>query len=146
MKMLKRTFLLIILLISVLGCESDNNVQNNPNLLNIQFNIELNLNFPAYSQLNFPGNAIYEDGPGIGNDGIIVVNTGSGFLAWEASDPNMIPSGCSRLIIDGLTAANTCSDQYSYSLITGQALNEDLQYPLLNYRVTVSGNSVVVFN
>ena len=143
--MFKRT-LIIILTLSLLSCDSDDARQNNPNLLNIQFSIELNLNLPAYSQLNFAGNAIYENGPGIGNDGIIVANTGSGFVAWDASDPNMIPDNCTRLVIDGLTATNTCSNQNSYSLVTGQPFQDGLQFALLNYRVSENGNSIIVFN
>ncbi len=143
--MLKK-ILIGLLFIALLGCENDDNVQNNPNLLNIQFSIDLNLNLPQFSPLNFAGNAIYVGGPGIGNDGILVANTGSGFLAWDASDPNMIPSNCTRLQVDGLSATNSCSNQNSYSVITGQAFQDGLQFPLLNYRVSVSGDIVRVFN
>lgn len=138
--------LILILAICLTGCEDDDVRQNNPNLLNIQFNIVLNLNFPQYSQLNFAGNAIYVGGQGIGNDGIIVVNTGSGFVAWDASDPNEFPSNCTRLLISGLTASSTCQDPNSYSLVTGQPLEDGLQFPLLSYRVSPSEGSIRVFN
>jgi hypothetical protein len=138
--------LILIIAICLTGCEGDDARQNNPNLLNIQFDIVLNLNFPQYSQLNFAGNAIYVGGQGIGNDGIIVVNTGSGFVAWDASDPNEFPSNCTRLQISGLAASSSCANPNSYSLVTGQPLEDGLQFPLLSYRVSPSDGSVRVFN
>ena len=136
----------MFMLVVFLGCESDDTRQNNPNLLNIQFSIELPLSLPQYSPLNFSGNAIYVGGQGIGNDGILVANIGSQILAWDASDPNMIPGTCTRLQIGGLSATNTCANQNSYSLATGQPLQDGLQYPLLSYRVSETGDSIIVFN
>jgi hypothetical protein len=141
-----KQLLIGLVLISFMGCADDDERINNPNLLNIQFNIELNLTFPEYSQLNFAGNAIYIGGQGIGNDGIIVANTGSGFVAWDASDPNRLPSNCTRLQPSFPTASSSCNPSYTYSLVTGQPLEEDLQYPLLNYRVEEGNNSVFVSN
>lgn len=138
--------LMLFFVVGLLSCEDDDNRQQNPNLLNIQFDIVLDLNFPQYSQLNFPGNAIYVGGQGIGNDGIIVVNTGSGFVAWDASDPNEFPSNCTRLQISGLTASSTCQNSNSYSLVTGQPLEDGLEFPLLSYRVSPGDDSVRVFN
>lgn len=143
---MKTSIFIIFFAIGLMGCSSDDRANNNPNLLDIQFNIVLNLNLPEFSPLNFAGNAIYVGSPGIGNDGIIVVNTGSNFLAWDASDPNEIPNNCTRLIIDGLNAASTCQNPNSYNLVTGQPLQSDLQFPLLNYNVSATGDSVRVSN
>ena len=114
--------------------------------MNVQFDIVLNLTLPQYSSLNFSGNAVYVGGQGIGNDGIIVVNTGSGFVAWDASDPNEFPSDCTRLQIDGLTAASTCQNPNAYSLVTGQPLEDGLSFGLLNYQLNANGDTVRVFN
>ncbi len=138
--------LLMAFIVILSSCSSDDRRQNNPNLLNLQFEVFLELNLPQFSPLNFPGNAIYVGGQGIGNDGIIVVNTGSGFVAWDASDPNEIPSDCTRLIIDGFTATSTCQNPNSYSIVTGQPLEDGLQFPLLNYQLEVNGDSIRVFN
>lgn len=143
---MKTKIILILFAVSLIGCSSDDRRRNNPNLLDVQFNIVLNLNLPEFSPLNFAGNAIYVGSPGIGNDGIIVVNTGSSFVAWDASDPNEIPTNCTRLVIDGLSASSTCQNPNSYSLVTGQPLEDDLQYALLNYSVNASSDSVRVFN
>ncbi len=141
-----KRLLIGLVFIGLMGCTDDDQRINNPNLLNIQFSIELNLSFPEYSQLNFAGNAIYIGGQGIGNDGIIVANTGSGFVAWDASDPNRLPANCTRLQPNFPTASSSCNPPYTYSLVTGQPLVEDLQYPLLNYRVEEGSNSVFVSN
>ena len=143
--MFKR-ILITLFVLALFSCESDDERRNNPNLLNIQFSIELNLNLPQFSPLKFSGNAIYVGGPGIGNDGILVANIGSQILAWDASDPNMLPDSCTRLQIDGLSAINTCSNQNAYSLATGQPLQDGLQYPLWSYRTSATGDSVLVFN
>ncbi|RRO24328.1 hypothetical protein [Flavobacteriaceae bacterium 14752] len=143
---LKAILSIFIICIGLQSCSDDDVRQNNPNLLNIQFEIVLNLNLPQFSPLNFAGNAIYVGGQGIGNDGIIVVNTGSGFVAWDASDPNEVPSNCTRLQIDGFTAASTCQPSNSYSLITGQPLEDGLPFGLLNYQLNANGDSVRVFN
>ena len=143
---MKLKILLVFIVMCLSSCADDDARQNNPNLLNVQFSIDLNLSFPQYSQLNFSGNAIYVFGPDLGNDGIIVVNTGSGFVAWDASDPNLIPANCTRLVISGLTASNTCPSPNSYSLVTGQPLEDGLRYSLLNYRVSEGSGSIRVFN
>ncbi|QTY28348.1 hypothetical protein IGB25_08670 [Flavobacterium sp. CS20] len=137
---------IFITCVGLQACSDDNARQNNPNLLNVQFDIILNLTLPQFSPLNFTGNAVYVGGQGIGNDGIIVVNTGSGFLAWDASDPNEIPSNCTRLQIDGLSAVSTCQNPNSYSLITGQPLDDGLSFALMNYQLNANGDSIRVFN
>lgn len=140
-----KAILLLILFTLCVSCESDDNLRRNPNLLNINVNYEINLNLPQFNNLNFSGNSVYV--PGQGNQGLIIVNSGSSYLAWDAADPNLVPSECSRLIIDGLNAESTCDEPpNSYSLITGQPLVEDLRYPLFAYRITESGGVLRIFN
>jgi len=127
------------------SCESDDNARRNPNLLNINVNFEVNLNLPQFNNLNFSGNSVFI--PGQGNLGLIVVNSGSSFLAWDAADPNLVPRECSRLVINGLNASSNCDeDTNSYSLVTGQPLQEDLRFPLYAYRVTESDGVLRIFN
>lgn len=129
----------------LVSCESDDNQRRNPNLLNINVNYEVNLSLPQFNNLKFSGNSVYI--PGQGNLGLIVVNSGSSYLAWDAADPNLIPENCSKLINDGLNASSTCNDPgNSYSLVTGQPLVEDLRYPLFAYRITESGGVLRIFN
>ena len=140
-------YIFYLLFVGTLWSCSDNTV-NNPNckfLLNIGVNVTVNMSLPQYSQLQFISNSVYV--ANAGNAGIIVTNTGSGFLAWDASDPNHPPSNCSILAVSGLNATCGCDDKNTYSLITGQAIGEDnLPCPLKNYRVEQSGNNLRIYN
>ena len=75
-------FYFIIILILINSCAKNINDSNCNNLLNLDVFYEVNLNLPQYSQLNFISNSVYI--PNVGNGGIIVTNSGSGFLAWDA--------------------------------------------------------------
>lgn len=142
---MKNIFVFCVCCFLFVSCSDDDNRRENPFLLNLRFEATINTNLPQYSSLNFPGNAIYFGG--VANDGIIVVNTGSSVLAWDASDPNQIPSGCTRLQIQGLVGESSCNPPNAYSLVTGQPLETgDLQFGLFNYRAEQNGNIIRVFN
>lgn len=142
---MKSTFILILCFILV-SC-NDNSIDN-PNcrfLLDIGVNQVVNLNLPQYSQLQFAGNAVYIQNAG--NAGIIVASTGVDFYAWDAADPNHTISPCSLLTVSGLEATCGCGDDNTYSLVTGQAINDgSLQCTLRNYRVEKSGNTLLISN
>ena len=126
-------FYFIIGLLLIIGC-AKNNIDNRCNyLLNLDIYYEINLNLPQYSELNFISNSVYI--PNVGNGGIIVVNSGSGYLAWDAADPNRTNLPCSVLTISGLEATSSCAEQNTYSLITGQSIGVALTCSLKPYRV-----------
>ena len=140
MKAVKFYFIISLLLIS--GC-AKNNIDNRCNyLLNLDIYYEINLNLPQYSELNFISNSVYI--PNVGNGGIIVVNSGSGYLAWDAADPNRTNLPCSVLTISGLEATSNCAEQNTYSLITGQSIGVALTCSLKPYRVESSGNILII--
>ena len=140
MKAVKFYFIICLILIS--GC-AKNNIDNRCNyLLNLDIYYEINLNLPQYSELNFISNSIYI--PNVGNGGIIVVNSGSGYLAWDAADPNRTNLPCSVLTISGLEATSSCAEQNTYSLITGQSIGVALTCSLKPYRVESSGNILII--
>ena len=139
-------FLIALIGFLTLSCSNSDDSNNNCNyLLNIGVNLTVNLSLPQYNQLNFPSNPVYIASEG--NGGIIVTNTGTGFVAYDAADPNHTPSVCSKLIISGLEGTCGCDDQNKYSLFTGQPLeNTSLQCGLKAYRVEESGNSLFISN
>jgi len=140
MKVVKFYFIIGLILIS--GC-AKNNIDNRCNyLLNLDIYYEINLNLPQYSELNFISNSVYI--PNVGNGGIIVVNSGSGYLAWDAADPNRTNLPCSVLTISGLEATSNCAEQNTYSLITGQSIGVALTCSLKPYRVESSGNILII--
>jgi nitrite reductase/ring-hydroxylating ferredoxin subunit len=130
---MKKLILLLAFVSISLGCDKDDYVSQNPYLPNYNFEIELDLNLPAYSQLNFPSNPVRIFQAGAGINGIIVMKTGSGFTAWEVTCPNQPITECSILEIDGINAVCPC-DEVAYSLFNGQGA---AQYPLKQYRVDV---------
>jgi hypothetical protein len=143
--MVKSFLLFLFSFVLLTSCESEERQNRNTNLLEINVNIQVSLNLPQFNQLNFPGNAMYVSSQG--NLGVIVVNTGSGFLAWDAADPNILPQDCSRLEINGLEAESNCDSQNVYSLVTGQPLSgENLKYPLYAYRINQGGDVLNIFN
>ncbi|WGK66130.1 hypothetical protein [Croceiramulus getboli] len=141
-----KKFTIAVLGVLILSCSADDEGRRrNPFLLDLNFNFSLNTNLPQYSDLQFPSNSVYL--PNLGNRGVIVINTGSGFLAWDASDPNHVPNTCSTLTINGIEATCGCEEANRYNLVTGQAVSDgSLQYPLLQYRATQNGNIITISN
>ena len=84
--MKKTSIILAFVVFTIFTCKKDEISSNCRYLANIEVNYEINLNLPQYNQLNFISNSVYI--PNIGNGGIIVTNSGTGFLAWDAADPN----------------------------------------------------------
>ena len=128
------------------GCsKSSRDDENCRFLLDVKVNITINLSLPQYSQLPFAGNSAYI--PNAGNSGIIVASTGFEFYAWDAADPNLPPSSCSTLVPSGLNASSECEDKNTYSLVTGEPLNNgDLRCSLRFYRVEQNGDNLIIFN
>lgn len=142
-------FIGLILLATLFSCDNDRGTRN-PYLQEIGFRFDMNLNLPLYSPLTNFGNAVFVDNPGIGTRGFFVIQSSIGqYRAFEASCPNHGPNDCSTLLLEGLTATCSCED-YEYSLFTGQLINRpddgNRYYDMLEYRVTKSGNVVVVSN
>ncbi|MGO2101877.1 Rieske (2Fe-2S) protein [Psychroflexus halocasei] len=144
--MFKKVLLIFSLLIALTSCESDDERRNNPNLVDLNVDLQISLNLPQFIDLNYPGNAVYVGTQG--NLGIIIVNTGNDFLAWDAADPNLLPNqNCARLEINGLNAESECEQLNVYSLATGQPISgENLIYPLYQYRVVQSGDIIQIYN
>ena len=133
-----------VLLVIFMGCSKDNNSDANCNFLaNLNVSTSLNINLSQYNQLTFPNNPVYV--PNEGNGGIIVNNTGTGFVAFDAADPNHIFSDCSILSINGLEGVCGCDEANKYSLFTGQPLeNTELRCGLKAYFVESSSNTLYI--
>jgi len=143
---MKKVLALLWICSILVSCsKSDNTNSNCKFLLNVGVNVSINLNLPQYNQLLFTSNSVFISG--VGNNGVIVTNTGTGFLAWDGSDPNHNPSPCSALTITGLEGTCGCGDDNTYSLITGQPLGSgSLPCGLKNYRIDQNGNTLLVTN
>lgn len=137
-----RNFFLVLTLLFLTACSKNDDNNNCNYLLNIGVNVDINLNLPQYSQLQFVSNSVFiSNQTAGGNGGVIVTNVGSGLRAWDAADPNHTPSTCSIMQIDGANAVCGCTDANEYSLFTGQSLGVQLPCGLKEYRVTPTGNN-----
>ena len=141
-----KPFLYIACFVFLFTCSNSTENENCKYLLSVSFTRNINLSLPEYSQLQFACNSIYIPNLG-GNKGVIVANTGADFLAWDATDPNHIPSDCSRLINSNLEATCGCEEGNTYSLVNGYALKgKVLPCGLKNYRVEKTGNMLYISN
>ena len=94
---------------------------------NHEYNVSayVNLSLPLYSDLQNPNGWAYVQGEGTGTRGIIVVNTGTGFKAYDRNAPHI----CSQLnstleVIDGIKLY--CPhDDAEWILLTGQPLTNE---------------------
>jgi hypothetical protein len=147
---MKKIFLIALTCFVLVNCSSNDNNNENCNCLkNFGVNASINLSLPQYSQLLFISNSVYI--PNVGNKGIIVTNSGTGFLAWDAADPNHLKpetclEACSVISGTGLEGTCGCTDANKYSFITGQSLGTALPCTLKRYRVEQSGNILFISN
>jgi nitrite reductase/ring-hydroxylating ferredoxin subunit len=143
---MKKVFSILLLIVVSLSCSKDTITNNNPYLPTYRFTSStINLTFPLYINLQFPGNAIEYNEVGVGIlNKVFIINTGSGYLAFDAACPNQNLSSCSEMNLVGIKAECSC-DGAQYSLYSGQAT--DMQYPMLQYRVEViNATSIRVYN
>lgn len=139
-----KKYLILLLIPFLTNCDSDNFTNNNPFIPNYGFSVNINLNLPQFSNLQFPTNVVYIGSPGVGVRGIFIFNTGSGYVAYDAACPNQALSSCSTMTLSGIDAICPC-DNTRYSLFTGQA--QGMQYPMKRYRVEqIDAVSLRVFN
>ncbi|MBW2937023.1 hypothetical protein KXJ69_02835 [Aureisphaera sp. CAU 1614] len=145
---MNKLVLFLLIGIFILGCNKKNDDpvnDNNPFLTPPIVNINLNLNLPQYNPLRFPGNSIILTQQGI--KGIVVYNVNNDlYTAFDLTDPNHIPSACSKMTLEGIVASCTCGDDNSYDIVTGQSQSDQEDYPMLQYRINRSGDNITVTN
>lgn len=142
---MKKILSLIAVFILMTACSgSDDSLRNNPNLPDLNFRFQLQLDFPEYNDLKYPGNSYATYNYGV--RGVVIYNiNNSQYAAFELSDPNHPPSSCSAMTVNGVIATCGC-DNNQYNVITGEMVEGDGQYTMKPYRVQRSGNVIEVFN
>ncbi len=144
--MKKIIFPLLVVFITISCSKSDDTRERNPFLTNPAVSLNLNLNLPEYNPLKFPGNYIIT---GQGIKGIVVYCVSENqYLAFDLTDPNHLPSSCSRMELTGVIASCTCpNDDNEYFITSGQHTTEpDAKYPMQQYNAQLNGNTVVISN
>lgn len=140
---MKKIIIVLVTLLVLCACDSGGSLtNNNPNIPNYNFSLEINLNLPAYSSLQFASNHIVNYS--VGARGIVVFNTGNNYVAFDLACPNQAYDSCtSAMTIDGIEAKCDCDDT-AYNLFSGQSTGQE--YPLKQYRVDVNGSIITVSN
>lgn len=137
---MKKNYLLVLFIATLFSCSENQRSNNNPNIPNYTVNFSIDTNLPSYSNLKFVSNAVII--PSYGAKGVIIFNTGSGYNAFDAACPNQALSSCVAMTLNGINAVCSC-DKEEYSLFTGLGKKE---YPLKQYRVSVNGTLINVYN
>jgi nitrite reductase/ring-hydroxylating ferredoxin subunit len=139
-----KKILLLFLIGLMLSCDSGSVNYNNPNIPNYQVNLQINMNLPGYTNLQFPGNRVLDYSQGA--RGIVVFNTGSGYNAFDLACPNQAFTICTEpmTVSPGNTNAECNCDDSFYSLYTG--IGSGQQYPMKPYRVSINGNTLIITN
>ena len=142
---MKRFLYLIFLIPVILSCSGDDDIRNNPYLPDLNFSVRFDLSLPEYNQLNFPGNSFTTYNYGI--NGIVIYNLNNDqYMAFELTDPNHVIQECSVMTVKGTEAICSCNDGNKYTIVTGQQIAGEGQYPLKPYRVVRQGNVLEVSN
>lgn len=142
---MKKYLSLIALFLFLSGCSgTDDGIRNNPNLANLSFRLQLNLNLPEYNDLQFAGNSFATYNNGV--KGIVVYNiNNSQYAAFELSDPNHPPSSCSAMTVSGVIATCECENN-KYNIVTGQLSEGEGQFSMKPYRIEKRGNVLEISN
>ena len=141
---MKKLLILLAFFPFFFGCDGGSINYNNPNIPNYPVNLQINMNLPQYSNLQFASNHVVDYSQGA--RGIVIFNTGSGFNAFDLACPNQAYNICTiPLSINGIQAKCNCdSTENPYSLFTGQSAGQ--AYPLKPYRVQMSGSNLIITN
>lgn len=99
---------------------------------NVPVNLVLNLNLPAYQNLNNPGGWAYVNG---GSKGIVVYRNFDNFVALDRHTTVNPTDECSVAEVDSTNnfiLLDPCSNS-EYSITTGAVLKEPARWPLRQY-------------
>ncbi len=147
---------LVLILTIVLGlaCKKSNNNTNPEPINNVPVSLTINLALPAYFHLQNVGTYVIENG---GVKGIILVhNTDDNFYAFDrccSYQPNS--SNCSRLEIDSSSLQFRCGQTTSKGFVKccdskfffdGSVAQSPARFPLKQYNVNKSGNTIIISN
>ena len=145
---MKFKFITLCLLLILCSCKKDDGElrDDNPFLIDPIVSLNLNLNLPQYNPLKFPGNSIIISQQGI--KGIVIYNVNNDlYTAFDLSDPNHSPSGCSRMSIEGIVATCPCEeDDNEYDIVTGQHRTNQNAYPMQQYLARRTGDNLEISN
>jgi nitrite reductase/ring-hydroxylating ferredoxin subunit len=110
-------------------------------------NVILNLNLPAYQNLQTVGGWIYVDEQSSGTRGLIVVRTTNGFKVYDRNAPHICPDINTTLNVEANIKIVCPKDNAEWILITGEPTKISQVAPK-TYRYSFDSNSgiLTIFN
>lgn len=134
--------ILILLGVLLLFQNCEKNFQRNPFLQEAKFSKTLKLNLTDYNKLKIPGGVVQYDNVGL--RGIVVINIGNNYMAWDRACPSQALSDCSQMTLESDHLFMLCPcNGVKYNLLNGQPQSKETSYPMLNYQVVKRGDNVL---
>ncbi|PIE50381.1 MAG: hypothetical protein CSA38_03940 [Flavobacteriales bacterium] len=119
MKHFKILFILII--INNLAFNSCKNREETIDCFpNVNINVSLNLNLPAYQPLQNVGGWVYINEQNAGTKGLLLIRTTNGFIAYDRNAPHICPSQDTRLKVENDIKIICPKDGAEWILLTGE--------------------------
>ncbi|MDF9301159.1 hypothetical protein ACE939_14295 [Aquimarina sp. W85] len=145
---MKRFNVVVLGIFFYVSCAKDDTSRvDNPFIPSVNFTHTINLDLPQYNSLKFPNNSFVETIDGVGVKGVIIYNVDNTlYSAFELSDPNITPSSCSALLVEGIEASSNCDNANVYEIVSGKQLEGEGGYPLVRYAIRRDGNSLTITN
>ena len=114
----------ILLIFSSLNLHSCNSREETVSCFpNVPINVVLNLNLPAYYDLQNTNGYIYVNEQQCGTRGLIVVKTTNGFKVYDRNAPHICPDNNTTLVVENNIKIVCPKDNASWILITGEPTN-----------------------
>ena len=135
--------LLLLVLFTAFSCSSDDGTVSCVPITTVSKSI--NLNLPLYVNLNNPGGWVYLDGVNTGSRGLIVVNTGVGYKAYDRNAPHICPTAKSTIYVVDNIKMFCEEDGSEWILTTGQPTKIANRAPR-TYQVIRSGDQLFITN
>lgn len=133
----------VFIILTLLNCQSDDGTVSCVPSYTISKSI--NLSMPLYVNLNNPGGWIYLEGINTGSRGLIVVNTGVGYKAYDRNAPHICPTGKSTIYVKDNLKMVCDEDGSEWILTTGQPTKVANRSPR-TFQVIANGNQLLITN
>ena len=134
--------LVLFLGVSVFGLSACN--KDNERIPYVPVNINININNPAFIDLNAVGNWIYIT---CGSKGMIVYRASiDEFLSYDRHSPYLPDNDCTcEVDSSGVIVFDPCSNS-RFTITDGNVIDGEAVFPLLQYENTFDGTNLQIYN
>lgn len=113
----------------------------------VNINVVLNLNLPAYQNLQTVGGWVYIDEQSSGTRGLIVVRTTTGFKIYDRNAPHICPDNNSTLTVENNVKIYCAKDGAEWILLTGEPIKiSQLAPKMYAYTIDNVTNTLTIQN